>query len=54
MGDKRCANCKYWIKTYQECSYLDRRQDESGAYMSPPDKYCDLWERNKIEVMLFV
>lgn len=42
---KCCATCEYWIKIYEECEHPDQRQDESGAYMAPPDKHCKLWEQ---------
>lgn len=44
--DKCCQTCEYWLAIYQQCEHPDQRACEAGAYEAPPDKWCELYERN--------
>ena len=47
MFKECCATCEYWAEKYQECDHPYQLACEAGPYGAPPDKVCELYERQE-------
>lgn len=47
MNEECCATCDYWEKRWEQCEHPHQLACEAEEYMSPPDKWCGLYERRE-------
>lgn len=47
MNEECCATCDYWEKRWEQCEHPYQYACEAEEYMSPPDKVCELYERQE-------